>query len=40
VRSQQHFLKTYAGRTLVGEPDHGDLVPPDDPDPPCAAQLT
>jgi hypothetical protein len=29
-----HFLKTYAGWTVVGEPGEWDLVPPDDPDPP------
>jgi hypothetical protein len=29
-----HFLKTYAGWTVVGEPGNWDLVPPDGPDPP------
>jgi Domain of unknown function (DUF222) len=28
-----HFLKTYAGRRVVGEPGNWDLVPPDGPDP-------
>jgi len=29
-----HFLKTYEGWRVVGEPGNWDLVPPDDPDPP------
>jgi Domain of unknown function (DUF222) len=29
-----HFLKTYRGWRVVGEPGNWDLVPPDDPDPP------
>jgi hypothetical protein len=29
-----HFLKTYDGWVVVGEPGNWDLVPPDHPDPP------
>ncbi|HEV8206719.1 MAG TPA: DUF222 domain-containing protein [Acidimicrobiia bacterium] len=39
ICSHHHSLKTYAGWKVVGEPGNWDLVPPDDPDPPRAAQL-
>jgi hypothetical protein len=39
ICTHHHFLKTYAGWKVVGEPGNWDLVPPDDPDPPGAAQL-
>jgi hypothetical protein len=34
ICSHHHFLKTYGGWVVVGEPGNWDLVPPDDPDPP------
>jgi hypothetical protein len=34
ICSHHHFLKTYAGWRVVGEPGDWDLVPPDAPDPP------
>jgi Domain of unknown function (DUF222) len=33
ICAHHHFLKTYAGWRVVGEPGSWDLVPPDDPDP-------
>jgi hypothetical protein len=36
ICSHHHFLKTYAGWKVIGEPGNWDLVPPDDPDPPRA----
>jgi hypothetical protein len=35
ICSHHHFLKTYAGWTVVGDPGNWDLVPSDDPDPPA-----
>src|SRR5215207_9754478 len=35
ICSHHHFLKTYAGWTVVGEPGNWDLVSSDDPDPPA-----
>jgi Domain of unknown function (DUF222) len=40
ICTHHHHLKTYFGWKVVGEPGNRDLVPPDDPDPPRAAQLT
>ena len=34
ICTHHHYLKTYAGWKVVGEPGNGDLVPPDGPDPP------
>jgi len=34
ICSHHHFLKTYEGWKVVGEPGNWDLVPPDGPDPP------
>ena len=35
ICSHRHFLKTYAGWRVSGEPGNWDLVPPDGPDPPA-----
>jgi hypothetical protein len=35
ICSHHHFLKTYEGWKVVGEPGNWDLVPPDNPDPPA-----
>jgi len=34
ICTHHHYLKTYAGWKVVGEPGNWDLVPPDGPDPP------